>query len=77
MTNPIPPISQKVFYLVRKIRLLIFLILIIFISYLFFTFNSWLGILLAVISSILWYIEIQRGNQTEDYIIDNYENPLK
>ncbi len=33
--------------------------------------------LLVLVVALLWSLEIRRGNQTEDYIFENYENPLK
>ena len=76
MENPIQPMPRKTFNFVRKIRLLIFLAATIGIGYLFFSLGSNLGIGLTVLSAILWYVEIARANGTEDYIIENYDNPL-
>ena len=76
MKNPIQPMAKKTFYAARNLRIIFFLIIIIPISYLFYSLNSWIGLILTVIASFFWYLEIRRGNKTEDYIIENHENPL-
>jgi len=76
LESPIQPMPKKTFNFVRKIRLIIFLSVSIGIGYLFYSLGSGLGIGLTILSAILWYVEIARANGTEDYIIENYDNPL-
>lgn len=46
-------------------------------AYLLWNPYDWWGVGFTFIVALLWYVEIRRGNQTEDYIIENYENPLR
>ena len=76
MESPIRPMAAKTFYYARRLRYLFFFLFMAPIFYLFYSFDSWVGLILAVISSFLWLLEIRRGNHGEDYLIENYENPL-
>ena len=77
MTNPVEPIDKKTYFYVRLFRYILLLITMVPIGYFFFTDEIWWGFGLTILGSIFWVVEIKRGNQTEDYLIDNYENPLK
>ena len=77
MTNPVEPIDKKTYFYIRLVRYILLLVTMVPIGYLFFTKEIWWGFGLTILGSIFWVVEIKRGNQTEDYLIGNYENPLK
>jgi len=48
-----------------------------YLAYLLWEPYGWVGEIPVVIVAALWGLEIMRGNQTEDYIFENYENPVQ
>ncbi len=77
MTNPVEPMDRKTYFYVRLFRYILLLVTMVPIGYLFFTNEIWWDLDLLFWVPFFWVVEIKRGNQTEDYLIDNYENPLK
>ena len=80
MKDSIEPISKSKFLLARKLRVVFFLILTVGIGYLFYSYESRLGIVLTVLTAVLWCIEIVRGNHAEDAMLkemNDENNPLK
>ena len=74
---PVEPIPQKQHSAVRLFRWLAFIVLECGLAYLLWDSHHWWGVAFALVIGFLWGLEIKRGNQTEDYIFENYENPLR
>ncbi len=77
MNKPVEPMDKKIYYFVRIFRYVWLLVVMIPIGYIFFTNNMLWGFGLTILGFIFWLNEIRRGNGTEDYIMENYENPLR
>ena len=77
MKGPIESMDRRTHFFARCLRYLLLALTMIPIGYLFFKHDIWLGFGLSILGTVFWIIEINRGNETEDYIIENYENPLR
>ena len=77
MASPIDPVPSSILYFVRRLKVFLLLVVSLTIGYLFWSLESKAGIGMTILASILWYMELRRANGTEDYIIENYEDPLQ
>ena len=76
MKRPVEPMDKKTYFYVRLFRYFLLLGTMVPIGYLFLRDDMWVGFGLTLLGSIFWVVEIKRGNQAEDYVIENYEDPL-
>ncbi len=73
---PVEPMPQKQYKAVRTFRWVVFIACTAVLIYLLFqAYEGW-GIGLGLLIGLLWGVDINRGNQTEDYVFQHYENPL-
>ena len=77
MKPPIEPTNTRVFFFARVFRYIVLVVIMFPITYFFFSDKSWIGFTLSLLGIVFWLVEIIRGNQTEDFVFENYENPLQ
>ena len=73
---PVKPLPEKHYRAARILRWVVFTACETVLIYLLFQAYEWWGIGLGLLIGLLWGVDINRGNQTEDYVFDHYENPL-
>ncbi len=74
---PVDPIPARHLIAARILRWLLFGLCIGGLAYLVWEPYGFWGIALVAFSAVLWGFEISRGDQTENYIFENYEDPQR
>jgi len=72
---PVEPTPMKYFVISRILRWLLFAGCIGGLAYLIWERDRVWGVALLAVLALFWAIDIRRGDQTEDYIFENYEDP--
>ena len=74
--GPVAPVSASAFRAPRLLRWALLFVCIGGLGYLLWEPYGWWGEALTALITLLWSMEIYRGNQTEDYIREKYEDPV-
>lgn len=73
----VPPVRGKALRWARVLRRVLYLLSIILVGYFLWRPYGFGGVIGTLVVALLWYVEIRRGDQTEDYLLENYENPVR